>query len=219
MVPVVLLSDGYIANGSEPWRLPNLDELPKINTRIVKKTSDEKFAPYKRNDETLARDWALPGTPGLEHRIGGLEKAANTGNVSYDADNHDYMVKLRQQKIDVIADFIPDLKVYGETKGELLVLSWGGTYGACRAAVEKAIKNGISVSHVNLKHINPFPKNLAEILLKFNKVLIPEINLGQLSTIVRSKFLIDTINFNRVSGKPFTTSDIFEKIEQIIEGN
>ena len=219
MVPVVLLSDGYIANGSEPWRLPDLDKLPKINTRIVKKTSDEKFAPYKRNDETLARDWALPGTPGLEHRIGGLEKAANTGNVSYDADNHDYMVKLRQQKIDVIADFIPDLKVYGETKGELLVLSWGGTYGACRAAVEKAIKNGISVSHVNLKHINPFPKNLAEILLKFNKVLIPEINLGQLSTIVRSKFLIDTINFNRVSGKPFTTSDIFEKIEQIIEGN
>ena len=219
MVPVVLLSDGYIANGSEPWRLPDLDKLPNINTRIVKKTSDEKFAPYKRNDETLARDWALPGTPGLEHRIGGLEKAANTGNVSYDADNHDYMVKLRQQKIDVIADFIPDLKVYGESKGELLVLSWGGTYGACRAAVEKAIKNGLSVSHVNLKHINPFPKNLAEILLKFNKVLIPEINLGQLSTIVRSKFLIDTINFNRVSGKPFTTSDIFEKIEQIIEGN
>ena len=219
MVPVVLLSDGYIANGSEPWRLPDLDKLPKINTRIVKKTSDEKFAPYKRNDETLARDWALPGTPGLEHRIGGLEKAANTGNVSYDADNHDYMVKLRQQKIDVIADFIPDLKVYGESNGELLVLSWGGTYGACRAAVEKAIKNGISVSHVNLKHINPFPKNLAEILLKFNKVLIPEINLGQLSTIVRSKFLIDTVNFNRVSGKPFTTSDIFEKIEQIIEGN
>ena len=219
MVPVVLLSDGYIANGSEPWRLPDLDKLHKINRRIVKKTSDEKFAPYKRNDETLARDWALPGTPGLEHRIGGLEKAANTGNVSYDADNHDYMVKLRQQKIDVIADFIPDLKVYGESNGELLVLSWGGTYGACRAAVEKAIINRISVSHVNLKHINPFPKNLAEILLKFNKVLIPEINLGQLSTIVRSKFLIDTINFNRVSGKPFTTSDIFEKIEQIIEGN
>ena len=219
MVPVVLLSDGYIANGSEPWRLPDLDKLPKIKTRIVKKTSDEKFAPYNRNDETLARDWALPGTPGLEHRIGGLEKEANSGNVSYDAENHDYMVKLRQKKIDVIADFIPNLKVYGESKGELLILSWGGTYGACRAAVEKAIKNGISVSHVNLKHINPFPKNLAEILLKFNKVLIPEINLGQLSTIVRSKFLIDTINFNRVSGKPFTTSDIFEKIEQIIKGN
>jgi len=217
MVPVILLSDGYIANGSEPWRLPNLEKLPKIKTKIIKETSDEKFTPYKRDEKTLARDWALPGTPGLEHRIGGLEKAVNTGDVSYDADNHDYMVKLRQEKIDVIADFIPEIKIYGEPKGELLVLSWGGTYGACRAAVEKANKNKISVSHINLKYINPFPKNLAEILLKFNKVLIPEINLGQLSTIIRSKYLIDTLNFNRVSGKPFTTNDIYKKIEQIIE--
>ena len=217
MVPVILLSDGYIANGSEPWRLPNLEKLPKIKTKIIKETSDEKFTPYKRDEKTLARDWALPGTPRLEHRIGGLEKAVNTGDVSYDADNHDYMVKLRQEKIDVIADFIPEIKIYGEPKGELLVLSWGGTYGACRAAVEKANKNKISVSHINLKYINPFPKNLAEILLKFNKVLIPEINLGQLSTIIRSKYLIDTLNFNRVSGKPFTTNDIYKKIEQIIE--
>ena len=217
MVPVVLLSDGYIANGSEPWKLPDLDKLPEIKTKIINKTKDEKFLPYKRDEKTLSRDWALPGTPGLEHRIGGLEKAANTGNVSYDADNHDYMVKLRQDKIDVIADFIPELEVYGNPKGELLVLSWGGTYGACRAAVQKANANNLSVSHINLKYINPFPKNLAEILLKFNKVLIPEINLGQLSTIIRSKFLIDTINFNRVSGKPYTTSDIYEKIEQIIE--
>ena len=217
MVPVVLLSDGYIANGSEPWKLPDLDKLPEIKTKIINKTKDEKFLPYTRDEKTLSRDWALPGTPGLEHRIGGLEKAANTGNVSYDADNHDYMVKLRQDKIDVIADFIPELEVYGNPKGELLVLSWGGTYGACRAAVQKANANNISVSHINLKYINPFPKNLAEILLKFNKVLIPEINLGQLSTIIRSKFLIDTINFNRVSGKPYTTSDIYEKIEQIIE--
>jgi 2-oxoglutarate/2-oxoacid ferredoxin oxidoreductase subunit alpha len=217
MLPVILLSDGYIANGSEPWSLPDLDKLPKIKTKIIKKATDEKFSPYKRDEKTLARDWALPGTPGLEHRIGGLEKAAVSGNVSYDADNHDYMVKLRQQKIDVIADFIPELEVYGNPKGELLILSWGGTYGACRAAVEKANKNKISVSHINLKYINPFPKNLGEILLKFNKVLIPEINLGQLSTIIRSKFLIDTLNFNRVSGKPFTTTDIYEKIEQIIE--
>tara|TARA_Y100001970_G_scaffold140393_1_gene172792 strand:- start:355 stop:2205 length:1851 start_codon:yes stop_codon:yes gene_type:complete len=217
MVPVVLLSDGYIANGSEPWKLPDLDKLPKINTKIIKKSKDEKFLPYKRDEETLSREWALPGTPGLEHRIGGLEKAAVSGNVSYDADNHDYMVKLRQEKIDVIANFIPEIEVYGEPKGELLVLSWGGTYGACRAAVEKANQNKMSVSHINLKYINPFPKNLAQLLLKFNKVLIPEINLGQLSTIVRSKFLIDTINFNRVSGKPFTRTDIYEKIEQIIE--
>lgn len=219
MVPVVLLSDGYIANGSEPWKLPELDKLPEIKTKIIKNSDDEKFLPYKRDENTLSRDWALPGTPGLEHRIGGLEKAAVSGNVSYDADNHDYMVKLRQEKIDVIADFIPELQVYGDSKGELLVLSWGGTYGACRAAVEKANKNNISVSHINLKYINPFPKNLAEVLLKFNKVLIPEINLGQLSTIIRSKFLIDTLNFNRVSGKPFTTTDIYEKIEQIIKEN
>lgn len=219
MVPVVLLSDGYIANGSEPWKLPDLDMLPEIKTKVIKKLKDDKFLPYKRDEKTLSRDWALPGTPGLEHRIGGLEKAAVSGNVSYDADNHDYMVKLRQDKIDVIADFIPKLEIYGNPKGELLVLSWGGTYGACRAAVEKAYANNISVAHVNLKYINPFPKNLAEILLKFNKVFIPEINLGQLSTIIRSKFLIDTINLNRVSGKPYTTSDIYEKIEQIIEEN
>ncbi len=217
MVPVVLLSDGYIANGSEPWKLPDLDKLPEIKTKIIKKSKDENFLPYKRDEKTLAREWALPGTPGLEHRIGGLEKAAVSGNVSYDADNHDYMVKLRQEKIDVIADFIPELEIYGNSKGELLVLSWGGTYGACRAAVQKANENNMPVSHINLKYINPFPKNLAQILLKFNKVLIPEINLGQLSTIIRSKFLIDTLNFNRVSGKPYTTTDIYEKIEQIIE--
>ena len=217
MVPVVLLSDGYIANGSEPWKLPDLDKLPEIKTKIIKKSKDEKFLPYKRDEKTLAREWGLPGTPGLEHRIGGLEKAAVSGNVSYEADNHDYMVKLRQEKIDVIADFIPELEVYGNPKGELLVLSWGGTYGACRAAVQKANENNMPVSHINLKYINPFPKNLAEILLKFNKILIPEINLGQLSTIIRSKFLIDTLNFNRVSGKPYTTTDIYEKIEQIIE--
>ena len=217
MVPVVLLSDGYIANGSEPWKLPDLDKIPDIKTKIIKDTKDDKYLPYKRDEKTLSRDWALPGTPGLEHRIGGLEKAAVSGNVSYDADNHDYMVKLRQDKIDIIADYIPELEIYGNPKGELLVLSWGGTYGACRAAVQKANESNMSVSHINLKYINPFPKNLAEILLKFNKVLIPEINLGQLSTIIRSKFLIDTINFNRVSGKPYTTSDIYEKIEQIIK--
>ena len=217
MVPVVLLSDGYIANGSEPWKLPDLDKIPEIKTKIIKNTKDDKYLPYKRDEKTLSRDWALPGTPGLEHRIGGLEKAAVSGNVSYDADNHDYMVKLRQDKIDIIANFIPELEIYGNPKGELLVLSWGGTYGACRAAVQKANENNMSVAHINLKYINPFPKNLGEILLKFNKVLIPEINLGQLSTIIRSKFLIDTINFNRVSGKPYTTTDIYEKIEQVIK--
>ena len=217
MVPVVLLSDGYIANGSEPWKLPDLDKLSKINTKIIKDTKDEKFFPYKRDQETLARDWALPGTAGLEHRIGGLEKADGTGNVCYEPDNHHHMVELRQQKIDIIADFIPDVKPYGQDNGELLILGWGGTYGAIRAAVEKAINNNLSVSHIHLKHINPLPKNLGEVLLKYNKVLIPEINLGQLSPIIRNKYLIDTLNYNRVSGKPFTTSDIYNKISELLE--
>ena len=217
MVPVVLLSDGYIANGSEPWKLPDLDKLSKINTKIIKDTKDENFFPYKRDEKTLARDWALPGTAGLEHRIGGLEKADGTGSVCYEPDNHHHMVELRQQKIDIISEFIPNVEPYGNDNGELLILGWGGTYGAIRAAVEKAIKNNLSVSHIHLKHINPLPKNLGEVLLKYNKVLIPEINLGQLSPIIRSKYLIDTLNYNRVSGKPFTTSDIYNKILEILE--
>ena len=217
MVPVVLLSDGYIANGSEPWKLPDLDKLPKINTKIIQKIKDEKFLPYKRDEKTLSRDWAIPGTAGLEHRIGGLEKTDGTGNVSYDPDNHHHMVELRQKKIDIISNFIPEVKPYGKDKGDLLILGWGGTYGAIRAAVEKANKNNLSVSHIHLKHINPLPKNLGEVLLKYNKVLIPEINLGQLSNIIRSKYLIDTLNYNRVSGKPFTTSDIYNKISEILE--
>ena len=217
MVPVVLLSDGYIANGSEPWKLPDLDKLSNINTKIIKDTKDEKFFPYKRDQETLARDWTLPGTAGLEHRIGGLEKADGTGNVCYEPDNHHHMVELRQQKIDIIANFIPDVESYGKDNGELLILGWGGTYGAIRAAVEKAMNNNLSVSHIHLKHINPLPKNLGEALLKYNKVLIPEINLGQLSSIIRSKYLIDTLDYNRVSGKPFTTSDIYSKILELLE--
>ena len=217
MVPVILLSDGYIANGSEPWKLPDVDKLPKIKTKIITKTEDDQFLPYKRDADTLARDWAIPGTAGLEHRIGGLEKADVTGNVNYEPENHNHMVKLRQEKIDVIADFIPELEIYGEGKGELLILGWGGTYGAIRAAVEKANKNKIPVSQIHLTHINPLPKNLAELLIKFNKVMIPEINLGQLSTMIRSKYLIDTLDFNRVSGKPFTTSDIYNKILQVLE--
>ena len=217
MVPVILLSDGYIANGSEPWKLPDVDKLPKIKTKVITKTEDDQFLPYKRDADTLARDWAIPGIAGLEHRIGGLEKADVTGNVNYEPENHNHMVKLRQEKIDVIANFIPELEIYGEGKGELLILGWGGTYGAIRAAVEKANKNKIPVSHIHLTHINPLPKNLAELLIKFNKVMIPEINLGQLSTMIRSKYLIDTLDFNRVSGKPFTTSDIYNKILQVLE--
>ena len=219
MMPVILLSDGYIANGSEPWKLPKLDSLSDIQTKIVKDFNEESFAPYKRDKKTLSRSWALPGQKGLEHRIGGLEKADVTGHVSYDPDNHHHMVKLRQKKIDIIADFIPEAKPYGNEKGDFLVLGWGGTYGAIRSAVEKCNEEGLSVSHLHLKYLNPLPKNLGEVLLKFNKVLIPEINLGQLSDIIRANYLIDTINYNRVSGKPFTKSDIYEKILDTLKGN
>ena len=219
MMPVILLSDGYIANGSEPWKLPELDSLSDIQTKIVKDFNEESFAPYKRDKKTLSRSWALPGQKGLEHRIGGLEKADVTGHVSYDPDNHHHMVKLRQKKIDIIADFIPEAKPYGNDKGDFLVLGWGGTYGAIRSAVEKCNEEGLSVSHLHLKYLNPLPKNLGEVLLKFNKVLIPEINLGQLSDIIRANYLIDTINYNRVSGRPFTKSDIYEKILDTLKGN
>ena len=219
MMPVILLSDGYIANGSEPWKLPKLDSLSDIQTKIVKDFNEESFAPYKRDKKTLSRSWALPGQKGLEHRIGGLEKADVTGHVSYDPDNHHHMVKLRQKKIDIIADFIPEAKPYGNDKGDFLVLGWGGTYGAIRSAVEQCNEEGLSVSHLHLKYLNPLPKNLGEVLLKFNKVLIPEINLGQLSDIIRANYLIDTINYNRVSGKPFTKSDIYEKILDTLKGN
>ena len=219
MMPVILLSDGYIANGSEPWKLPKLDSLSDIQTKIVKDFNEESFAPYKRDKKTLSRSWALPGQKGLEHRIGGLEKADVTGHVSYDPDNHHHMVKLRQKKIDIIADFIPEAKPYGNEKGNVLVLGWGGTYGAIRSAVEQCNEEGLSVSHLHLKYLNPLPKNLGEVLLKFNKVLIPEINLGQLSDIIRANYLIDTINYNRVSGKPFTKSDIYEKILDTLKGN
>ncbi len=219
MVPVMLLSDGYIANGSEPWKLPDLDKLSEIKTRKVEEFSGESFFPYERDERTLSRPWALPGQKGLEHRIGGLEKANVTGHVSYDPDNHHHMVKLRQEKIDIIANFIPEAKPYGNDKGDLLVLGWGGTYGSIRAAVEKCNQEDLSVSHLHLKYLNPLPKNLGEILLRFKKVLIPEINLGQLSNIIRSDYLIDTINYNRVSGKPFTKSDIYDKIKSTLKGN
>lgn len=218
MVPVMLLSDGYIANGSEPWKLPDLDKLEDIKTRVIKKKSGDAFLPYDRDEKTLARPWGLPGTKDLEHRIGGLEKANITGNVSYDPDNHDTMVKLRQKKIDIIADYIPEAKVFGNEKGKLLVLGWGGPYGAIRSAVIKCNQEKREVSHLHLKHIHPFPKNLASILSNFDKVLVPEINLGQLSNIIRSKYMIDTINFNRVSGKPFTSPDIYDKILKTLKG-
>ena len=215
MTPVILLTDGYIANGSEPWKVPHFDEIPEIPVEY--RTEKEGFAPYLR-DENLSRPWVKLGTPGLEHRIGGLEKANITGNVSYDPDNHDLMIKLRDQKIKNVVKDIPDLEVNGEQSGDLLVLGWGGTYGAISEAVIKARRDGYKVSQAHLKYLNPMPKNTEEVLKRFKKVLIPEINLGQLAKIIRSEFLIRPEQLNIVRGLPFRVSDIEDKIIELAKG-
>lgn len=216
MTPVILLTDGYLANGSEPWRIPNVNELPEIKVEYRKEK--EGFFPYLR-DENLARPWAIPGTPGLEHRIGGLEKANITGNVNYDPDNHHNMVNLRAQKIKNIQNDIPDLEVDGVSQGELLVLGWGGTYGTLKEAVSKARELGYDVSHAHFKYLNPFPKNTANVLSSFKKILVPEINLGQLSKMIRSEYLVNVEQYNIVRGLPFRTSDILTKITDMLGGN
>ena len=215
MTPVILLTDGYIANGTEPWRIPKVESLPKIDVKL--RTEKDGFYPYLR-DENLARPWAVPGTPELEHRIGGLEKADIYGTVNYDPDNHHKMINLRAQKIKNIENDIPDLEVDGEQQGELLVLGWGGTYGAIKEAVIKSRASGLKVSQAHLQYVNPFPKNTGEVLKKFDKVLIPEINLGQLAKLIRSEYLVDAIQFNVVRGLPFRVSDIIEKIKETLGG-
>ena len=213
MTPVILLTDGYLANGSEPWKIPDITKLQKIKHKKITKSNGE-FHPYER-DKNLARHWAVPGTPGFEHRIGGLEKSDGTGNVSYDPGNHQLMTDIRQQKIDNIAQDIPLAVPYGKKSGNLLVVSWGGTYGAVRSAVEKAQGEGLSVSHLQLRHLNPFPKNLGDLMLKFQKILVPELNSGQLAMILRSKFLIDIGGLNKVEGQPFSTQEVYNKITEM----
>ena len=215
MTPVILLTDGYIANGSEPWRIPKIESLPKIDVKF--RTEKEGFYPYLR-DEFLARPWAIPGTPDLEHRIGGLEKAHIYGSVNYDPDNHNKMIHLRAEKIKNIENDIPLLEVDGEQSGELLVLGWGGTYGAIKEAVIKARTSGLKVSQAHLQYINPFPKNTGDVLRNFKHVLVPEINLGQLAKLLRSEYLVDIIQFNVVRGLPFRVSDILDKIQETVGG-
>jgi 2-oxoglutarate ferredoxin oxidoreductase subunit alpha len=215
MTPVIYLSDGYLANGSEPWRIPKVEDLPKIDVNF--RTEVEGFFPYSRDEQTLARPWAIPGTPGLEHRIGGLEKQNITGNVSYDPENHDLMVRLRAEKIARIANDIPDVEVLGEREGEVLVVGWGGTYGAITAAVEECRGRNLSVSSIHLRYLNPFPKNLGDVLARFEKILVPELNLGQLSMLLRAKFMVPAISFTKVKGKPFKISEIIDKIEETLE--
>jgi len=216
--PVVLLSDGYLANGSEPWLLPDVADLPEIPVAFATEPNhDGEFWPYLRDEATLARPWAVPGTPGLEHRIGGLEKADGTGNISYDPDNHDRMVRLRAAKVAGIAADIAPLEVDGQEGARLLVLGWGSTYGPIGAAIRLVRASGGKVAQAHLRHLNPFPANLGEVLRRYDKVLIPEMNLGQLRMLVRSQFLVDAIGLNRVRGLPFKAEELAGAIAGLLD--
>ncbi len=212
MVPVVVLSDGYIANGSEPWSIPDIPSMTPIPITHPTLNPDGKpFAPYER-DELLARPWAIPGTPGLMHRVGGLEKEDHTGNISYDPLNHQRMVDTRAKKVANAAKLLPQQTVYGPETGDLLVLSWGGTYGSCFTAVQRAQSEGFQVAHAHLRFLNPFPMNLREVLSRYRRILVPELNSGQLLMLIRSKFLIDAIGLNKVQGKPFSIGEVHQAI-------
>jgi 2-oxoglutarate ferredoxin oxidoreductase subunit alpha len=217
MTPVIFLSDGYIANGAEPWQYPKTADLPSIEVHFKKELGhhEEIFQPYLR-DEKLVRSWAIPGTKGLEHRVGGLEKQNITGNVSYDSDNHQLMVKIRQEKVDKIADYIPEQKLdNGPEKGKVLVVGWGSTYGAIKSAVVDLLAEGISVSHVHLRYVRPFPKNLGSILRNFEHILIPELNNGQLIKIIRDQYLVDAKGYHKIMGVPLTKHEMVEEIRKL----
>jgi 2-oxoglutarate/2-oxoacid ferredoxin oxidoreductase subunit alpha len=215
--PVYLLSDAYLANGSEPWLIPDVDALPDISVDFaVEPNEDGTFLPYARDPETLARPWAVPGTPGLEHRIGGLEKQDVTGNVSYDPDNHDLMTRMRAQKVAGIAADIPELEVDDPDGAQLLVLGWGGTYGTIAAGVRRVRQAGGNVAQAHLHYLNPFPRNTGEVLRRYPKILVPEMNLGQLLKLIRAEFLVDAAGYNRVRGVPFRSSEIQEAIEAML---
>lgn len=218
MTPVILLSDGYIANGEEPWAIPDIAGLPHIEVKHPSsKGNGDVFHPYERN-EHLARPWALPGAPGLEHRIGGLEKQDITGNVSYDPANHQRMVHLRAKKIASIALDVPEQTVMGPDSGDLLVVGWGGTMGAIRSAVERVQKQGYKVAACHLRYMNPFPRNLGQVLSRYKKVLVPELNMGQLRAILRANYLVDAMGYNKIMGKPFLVSELELKIKEVLEG-
>jgi len=219
MTPVIFLSDGFIANGAEPWKFPKSSELHKIEVKFKTQLGDheEKFQPYLR-DEKLVRPWAVPGTAGLEHRIGGIEKQNITGNVSYDPDNHQLMVKVREEKVEKIAQYIPEQKLdSGRAKGKVLILGWGSTYGAIKSAVHELLNEGYAVAHAHLRYVRPFPKNLGDILKNYEHVLIPEINNGQLIKIIRDKYLIDAKGYNKIMGIPITKGELIEEVKRMIE--
>jgi len=214
MVPVIILSDGYLANGAEPWRIPNVDEIPGIPVRFA--TDPEGFLPYKRNPDTLARPWAIPGTPGLEHRIGGLEKQDVTGNVNYEPLNHENMVRIRAAKIDAIVQDVPNVLPSGDPEGDLLLVSWGSTYGSITQAVKAERAKGRKLGHLHLRYLNPLPANLGDILKRYRKVLVPELNMGQLLWVLRAKYLVDAVGLNKIQGRPFKQNELEQKIEEML---
>ena len=214
MVPVIILSDGYLANGAEPWKVPTMDELPEIPVHF--ETNPEGFLPYRRDPVTLSRPWAVPGTPGLEHRIGGIEKQDVTGNIDYEPLNHEHMVRLRAAKVEAVADDIPPVVPEGDQSGDLLIIAWGSTHGPITAALNAQREKGRSIGHVHLRHLNPLPRDLGDVIKRFKKVLVPEMNMGQLLMILRAKYLVDAQGYNKIQGKPFKTSEIENKIEQML---
>jgi len=217
MVPVFVLSDGFIANGAEPWKLPaSIDELPEIDVKYATSDQAEGFQPYARDDVTLARPWVSPGTPGLEHRIGGIEKQELSGNVNYEPKNHQRMTALRAEKVARIVQEIPDLQIDGPDSGDVLVVGWGGTHGSLTAAVRNLQVDGKSVGHIHLRHLNPFPANLGDIMKRFKHVLVPELNSGQLLLLLRARYLVDAIGFNKVEGQPFKVSELMVRIEELL---
>ena len=217
MTPVIVLSDGYLANGAEPWRIPSVDKIPEIPVTFASHPNvGDDFWPYLRDEQTLARPWAIPGTPGLEHRVGGLEKADGTGNISYEPDNHQLMTQLRAAKIQAIEEDIEPLEWHGDDDAKVLVLGWGGTYGSIGAACRRLRARGQKVAQAHLKHLNPFPKNTKEVLSRFERVVIPEMNTGQLSKLIRADFLVDAVSINKVKGVPFRASELEQEIMELM---
>jgi 2-oxoglutarate/2-oxoacid ferredoxin oxidoreductase subunit alpha len=214
MVPVIVLSDGYLANGAEPWRIPTAEEIPPIPVKF--ETNPEGFFPYKRDPQTLARPWAIPGTPGLEHRIGGIEKQEITGNVNYEPLNHEKMVRIRAAKVDAIRQDIPNVMPTGDPEGDLLLVSWGSTFGSVTQALKEQREKGRKIGHLHLRHLNPFPANLGEVLKRYKKVLVPELNMGQLLWMLRAKFLVDAVGLNKIQGRPFKQNELEQKIEEML---
>jgi 2-oxoglutarate ferredoxin oxidoreductase subunit alpha len=218
MVPVILLSDGYLANGAEPWRIPDAADIPAFPVKFaIEPNSGTSYLPYKRNPETLARPWAVPGTPGLEHRIGGLEKQDVSGNINYEPLNHEKMVRIRAAKVEAVAQDIPDIEPVGDAEGDLLIIAWGSTHGAITAAVKAQRAEGRSIGHVHLRHLNPLPSNLGEVIKRFKRVLVPELNMGQLLWVLRAKYLVDAVGLNKIQGRPFKQSELEQKIEEMLD--